>query len=425
MHTAPLRTLAAVSICLAVAACTGQTIDTGSDGQSREGPQTIKWLIEEPEDAEALRALKDHIATFEKESGNTVQVQTLPFENMKTVLQTQLRSGEGPDVFNWGSGPDFGGKLAEAGLLYDLSDAYRKHGWEVYDFAKERVTVDGKVYGIPGEMETLGVFYNKEIFDKAGVAAPQSVDELMNAAEQLQQAGYIPMAVGDKEAWEGGHYLSMSLSSIVGSDGMEALISGKKPWDSPEVVEALRIWKDMQEAGYLTRSPTAVDYDTSVAQFLSGEAAMLPTGSWLVGEIEDNTDFDVGYIPFPGPNGEGVFASGLGSGPYISASTDKVDASIEFLDFLASEEHARWTVENLHTIPPVPMDTESLNVSPLLKKVVSDVEEMSQGGDFGYNIDVMVSPAVNEAMYEGVQGVFTDQATPAEAAASMEEGSAG
>jgi raffinose/stachyose/melibiose transport system substrate-binding protein len=133
----------------------------------------------------------------------------------------------------------------------------------------------------------------------------------------------------------------------------------------------------------------------------------------------------VGYIPFPGPNGEGIFASGLGSGPYVSASTDKVDASLEFMDFLASEEHAQWTVENLHTIPPVPMDTESLDVSPLLKQVLADVQEVSQGGDFGYNIDVMVSAAVNEAMYDGVQGVFTDQATPAEVAASMEEDSTG
>ena len=46
------------------------------------------------------------------------------------------------------------------------------------------------------------------------------------------------MAVGDKEGWEGGHLLSMALSSAVGSDGMEALVSGAKPWTSPEVVEA-------------------------------------------------------------------------------------------------------------------------------------------------------------------------------------------
>jgi maltose-binding protein MalE len=76
---------------------------------------------------------------------------------MRTVLQTQLRSGEGPDVFNWGSGPGYAGALAEAGLLYDLTDAYEEYGWPIYDFAKERVTFDGKTVGVPGEMETIGL----------------------------------------------------------------------------------------------------------------------------------------------------------------------------------------------------------------------------------------------------------------------------
>lgn len=425
MRISRVKLLAAATTCLALTACTGTTSSPGGDDgdQGASGPQTLKWLIEEPEDAEALQALKDHIKTFEEESGHTVTVQTLPFENMRTILQTQLRSGEGPDVFNWGSGPDFGGALAEAGLLYDLTDAYEEHGWEVFDFAKERVTVDGKVYGIPGEMETIGVFYNKKIFDDLGLDAPQSIEELEQAAEKIKQAGTIPIALGDKEGWEGGHYLSMALSSMIGSEGMEALFSGEESWNSPEVVEALKVWDDLHEAGYTSESPTSVDYDTAIAQFYSGEAAMLPTGSWLVGEIDDHTDFEVGYIPFPAPDGEGIFTGGLGSGPYISATTDKVDAAVEFLDFLASDEHATWTVENLHTIPPVPLDSESLEVSPLFGQVLDDVAQFAEGGDFGHNIDVMVDAELNEAMYNGVQAIFTDQATPQEVAEQLEAAS--
>lgn len=425
MRISRVKLLAAATACLALTACTGTTSssDDSEGDQGGSGPQTLKWLIEEPEDAEALQALKDHIKTFEEESGHTVEVQTLPFDNMRTILQTQLRSGEGPDVFNWGSGPDFGGALAEAGLLYDLTDAYEEHGWEVFDFAKERVTVDGKVYGIPGEMETIGLFYNKEIFDDLGLDAPQSLDDLTQAAEKIKQAGTIPIALGDKEGWEGGHYLSMALSSMIGSEGMEALFSGEESWNSPEVVEALEIWNDLHDSGYTTESPTSVDYDTSLAQFYSSEAAMLPTGSWLVGEIDDNTDFEVGYVPFPAPDGEGIFTGGLGSGPYISASTDKAEAAVEFLDFLASDEHAAWTVENLHTIPPVPMETENLEVSPLFGKVLDDVAQFAEGGDFGHNIDVMVDAELNEAMYNGVQAIFTDQATPQEVAEQLDAAS--
>ena len=420
MHIRRFPLVAATAACLLVTACTGGAPQTSGGNEEEGQPKSLKWLIEQPEDAAALKALKDHIGDFQKESGITVNVTSMPTETIRTVLQTQLRSGEGPDVFNWGSGPGFGGALAEAGLLYDLSEAYEQHDWPVYDFAKERVTFDGKIYGIPGEMETIGLFYNKAVFSDLGLEAPQTLDDLTAVLEQIRESGLVPMALSDKEGWQGGHYLSMSLSSAVGPEGMEALLNGEQSWDSPEVVAALEVWKDFNDSQFLPRSPTSVDYDTATAQFFSGDAAMIPTGSWLVGEIDDNADFEVGYIPFPAPDGPGIFTGGLGSGPFVSAGTSKVDAAIEFLDFLASPEHGQWTVENLHTIPPMPIETEGLDVSPLFAQVLEDTAEISSGGGFGYNIDVMATDALNEAMYDGVQAVLTGQKTPKEVAGDLQ-----
>ena len=150
---------------------------------------------------------------------------------------------------------------------------------------------------------------------------------------------------------------------------------------------------------------------------------MIPTGSWLVGEIDDNTDFEVGYIPFPAPDGEGIFTGGLGSGPYVSKTTDNPEGAVEFLDFLASEEHGQWTVENLHTIPPQPIETDDLDVSPLFAQVLDKTEAVTSSGDFGYNIDVMASEAVNKAMYDGVQAVITGQMSAEEVAAELQAAS--
>ena len=417
------KVLVGSAVCMLATACTGQTGSSGEGGDSAGGG-TLRYLIEQLEDAESLSRLEDHLTEFEESSGVDVEVQQLDVDTMRTVLQTRLRSEDGPDLISFGSGPSFGGALAEAGLLYDLTDAYEENGWEVYDFAKERVTYDGKVYGIPGEMETVGLYYNTQVLDDLGIEPPRTLDDLRAACQTLSEAGVVPMAFGDQEGWPGTHLLSMALSSAVGAEGMEALLSGERSWDSPEVVDALTFWQQANDNGWLGESPVSVDYDTMTSVYLSGEAAMIPTGSWFINDLAVGADFESGYVPFPAPDGEGVFAAGLGSGPMIAANTDDPEHAIELLDFLASEEHGQWSVENLQTIPPRPVDTEGLDVDPLLAQVLEDVSALSEGGgQLGYNIDVLMPESFNEAMTDGVQAVLTGQSTPAEVAASLQAAS--
>ena len=135
-----------------------------------------------------------------------------------------------------------------------------------------------------------------------------------------------------------------------------------------------------------------------------------------------NADFEAGYIPFPSQDGQGVFSGGLGSGPMVSATTESEEASLALVDFLASPEHGRWMVENLDVIPPFPVDTEGVDVSPLFAQVLQDVEVFAQGdSELGVNIDVLMGDAFNEAMFDGVQAIFSDQGTPEEVAATLQE----
>jgi len=423
---------ALITVAFVAAACTGVQSDPSAAGDPSAGAGdggevtgTLRFLVEAPEDPAQLDPLREQIADFEaRNPGITVELESAPLDTLRTTLQPQLRSGEGPDVFNWGSGPAFGGAFAEAGLLYDLTDAYEEFGWPIYGFARDQVTFDGRVMGVPGEMETIGLFYNVDLFEELGIEEPTSLDELTAAAETIKAAGIIPIAVHDAEGWQGGHLLSMALSSRVGGDGMEALLSGEASWDSDDVVAALQTWQDFNEAGYLPPTPTAVDYDTGNSLFFSGEAAILPNGSWLVNDIPE-VDFEVGYIPFPAPDGPGIFTAGLGSGPYISANTEYPEAALQFVNYLVSPEYGRFMVEQLTVIPPFPLDTADLEVSPLFAQVLDDTSSFAGGeGEFGANIDVRSTELFNEAMWNGVQGILTGQMTPEEAAQAMEAATA-
>jgi raffinose/stachyose/melibiose transport system substrate-binding protein len=422
-HRSAVRAAVAVAaIGLAMTACTGTGAAPSSDGGEKS--KTIRYLVEQPEDAATLKKLETHIGDFEKSSGIDVKLEAMPSENMRTVLQTQLRSGEGPDVFSWGSGPGYAGALAKAGLLYDLTDAYKKYKWPIYPFAKERVTFDGKTVGVPGEMETVGLYYNKDLFAKFGIKAPQNLAELKAASETLRAKKIVPIAASDKEGWQGGHLLSMALSSAIGSQGMDALLKGEKSWNSPEVVSALKLWEDFGKSGDLPDFPTSLSYDGANALFYSGKAAMVPTGSWLIGELEKNAKFAVGYIPFPAESGPGIFTGGLGSGPFVSAGSPNTEAALKLVDFLASPAHARWIVENLGTIPPQPVDVSGMKLSPLLTQTLRDTSKLADGkGDLGYNIDVLTTDVFNKAMWDGVQGILSGQRTAEEVAKDLDSAS--
>jgi raffinose/stachyose/melibiose transport system substrate-binding protein len=413
--------VAALTVCtLALAGCTG-TANQEDPGQAEGGKVTLRYLIEEPEDATALKAIEDQVGKFETSTGVDVKVESMPLENMRTVLQTQLRSGDGPDVFSWGSGPGFGGALAEADVLMDLTQAYADYKWPIYEFAQQQVTFDGKKMGVPGTMETVGLFYNKDVFNRLGIPAPQNVADLKAAGDKIKADGLIPFAVGDKEGWEGGHLLSMSLSSEIGSEGIRKLVAGEASWDSPEVVSALRTWSDFNDAGYLPKSPTSLNYDAQNSLFLSQKAAMVPTGSWFVDGIESTAKFDAGYIPFPATTGPGIFSAGLGSGPYVAKTTKHSKEALEFVNFLTSEDYGRWTVQTLSEIPPYPVKTEGLDLSPLFQQVLADTAKLgSGGGDMGLNIDVLMSDEFNDAMNDGIQGLLTGQKSAEQVATALQ-----
>lgn len=400
---------------------------TGPEVTASAAPITgeIRYLVEAPENLEDLNPLKEHLKDFEKAyPGVTVKLEAIPLESLRTALQTQLRGPNGPDVFAWGSGPAYAGALAKAGLLYDLTSAYAQYQWPIYPGAKKQVTFDGKIVGVPGEMETVGLYYNKKIFSDLGLSAPTNLADLGASAQKIKDAGKIPFAAADKEGWEGSHWLSMALSSRVGSQGILDLLEGRTSWDSPDVVAALSVWDGWNKSGYLPPTPTGVSYDNGNALFFAGDAAMAPTGSWLVNDIiaAPDVDFEVGYVPFPSETGTGIWSVGLGSGPYISANSKNPDAALAFVNWLVSPEHGKWVVQNLLTIPPYPVDTSGLAVDPLFAQVLNDIAAVSGGSssDIGANIDVQSTDVFNDAMFNGVQAMLTGQMTPAEVAAALE-----
>lgn len=408
----------AATIALALTGC------TGGAPTAKSSPGTgklVSYMIGQPDTPEQLSATKAELARFTKQTGVKVDLQVIPSnDTLRTLVQTRLRSNTGPDLFAYDTGPGFAGVLAKAGLLYDLTAHANQQTWPLFDWTKPSVTFGGKFYGIPDQIEEVGIYYNKDLFKKLNLPAPTTMADLKTAAAGLKKAGKIALATGDKEAWEGGHLLSMALASEVGPKPMADLIAGKSDWNSTGVKNALGTWTGLQKAGQLPPSPNGINYDNSNALFFSGKAGMDPTGTWLIRNMKDSAKFDVGFVPFPAPKGPAVPTTGLGGGTFMNAQSKHVTAALKLLDFFVSQPHGEFELNN-YTIPAFPVDAAKAKVTPLFRQVVRDTAAYAKSGSgTGQNIDVAETDVFNKAMWDGMQGILGGQKTPDQVAQSLQ-----
>jgi raffinose/stachyose/melibiose transport system substrate-binding protein len=309
--------------------------------------------------------------------------------------------------------------LADAGLLYPLEKAYKQNGWDIYEWAKQRATYDGTTYGVLDLLQEIIVYYNKDLMP----GEPQSVDALRHIADELKRRGIIPLAFGNQEGWPSSHLFSIGVSNVLGREGLDNILYGDGRWDTPEVVTAIDLlFRSFVESGYYPEGVNAITYDDANTRFYSGEAAMLPTGTWLVSEIVQTAqDFEVGFFPFPSIDGSGISPpAGLGSGLFVANEANNLEGAIEFIDYLQQGDTARLIIEKLNTIPAHPVDTRGLDVPELFKQVLDDLSESPQAEAFGYNIDVLAPQNFNEVMLSGFQEVLDGSRSPEEQAAALQ-----
>jgi raffinose/stachyose/melibiose transport system substrate-binding protein len=339
--------------------------------------------------------------------------------NTNEEMQTRLQSEAPPDVFTYDTGPGFGGVLAEAGLLHPLEDAYQQRGWDIYEWASQRASYNGTLYGVPDQVEEIIVYYNKNLMPEV----PKTVEELRQIAEELKGRGIIPFAFGDQEQWPAGHMFSIGVSNVLGREGLDDILYADGRWDTPEVEEVINLlFKDFVQSGYYPEGLNALSYDEANALFYSGEAAMNPTGTWLVPEIVQTAqDFEVGFFPFPSIVGSGVSPpAGVGSGLFVAKEASNPQGAIDFIDYLLQDSTARLIIEKLNVIPAQPVDSQGLEVPELFKEVLEDFSASPEAKSFGYNIDVLAPQSFNEVMYDSFQEVIGGVRSPEEQADALQ-----
>ena len=334
-----LKKLAALGLCVAM----GATMLTGCGGESKGGSSggktTLTFGIWDENQRPAMEKL---VEAYEAENKDvTVEIQLTPYKGGEywTKLEAAATGGKAPDVF-WVNVLHLD-SYVDGGILADLTDAIDES--DINDSFSETLVNnyvrDGVNYAVPKDFDTNALWYNKEIFDAAGVAYPtddMTYDDLVATAEALKAAGLddgvYPFACPvDFQTW---YYQTVYANGgyIINDDKTET------GYDDPKTQEGIQCWIDMIDKG-LSPSAAALAETTPDAMFEGNQLAMNFAGSYMVPEYAGNDAIadKIDCVEIPTFNGvEDNCINGLGYAVY-EGSKNK-DAAIDFAIWLGSKE---------------------------------------------------------------------------------------
>ncbi|NEN05650.1 sugar ABC transporter substrate-binding protein [Diaminobutyricibacter tongyongensis] len=286
-------------------------------------------------------AMKQIAAAFTKENPNiTVKVEERPWPEYWSTLQTGAAGGTAPDAF-WMLAQNIR-PYAAGGQLLDISDEIKKENVDLSKYPKAVLDLynqgDGKIYGLPKDFDTNAVWFNKAIFDKAGVAYPKADwtwDDFRATAKKLTNAAAGVWGVAAPIDYQGGYYntIFQAGGQVISKDGKTAEI------DSPEAQAGIKFWTDLQAD---KSSPTLKQLSDTEAEtmFEQGKIGMYMSGAYWALQLYNNKAIasNVDIAPMPTGKKQATVTSGIENVGY--AGTKHPDAVKKFLIFASGKEAA-------------------------------------------------------------------------------------
>ena len=406
--------VACASALLMTAACGGSQ-DSAASGDGGDG--TITWWHNsnnEPGKGYYEQVAKD----FEADNpGTDVEITALAHEDMVDKLAAAFQSGDLPDVYMERGGGELANHV-DAGLTRDLTEDAAEEiekiggsiaGWQV----------DGKTYALPFSVGVVGVWYNKDLFAKAGVTQPPTtMAEWYDVIEKLKAAGITPISVGAGDKWPAAHYWNYAALRACEQEVLEEAVSSRDFSDpcfiaAGEEVEELLATEPFNP-GFLTTA--AQEGATSASGLLAtGKVAMEMQGHWEPGVMQGLTDDGkglgdkTGWFPFPEiEGGDGDPAAQLGGGDAWAVSEGAPDAAVDLVKHLLSDEVQQGFAENDMGLPTNPAASESVS-DPALGELlaVRDAAPFVQ-----LYFDTAFGESVGGALNDTVALMFAGQASP-------------
>lgn len=398
----------------AAGALTALGLSTGR--ASAQATELTFWTWRQEDRAAYAELFK---AFTDKNAGISIKYEAFEPQNYATALSTALAAGTGPDVIHIRA---YGGteQFAKANYLEPLTPTKVP---ELANFSEAALgalslRADKQVYGIPFASQTLGLFINRELFDKNGWKVAAHWGEFLDLCKTIKAANIIPVANGTATAWMVEVLTNAVGGSHFGPDFVPDVLAGRATFEDPRYLGALGKLIELRD--HLPPGFTGIDYPTMQQLFLAGRAAMFFGGSFEIANFrKQNPNLKLDFVAPPSATAGGARLVSLfyDGGYAVNAKSTKKDAALRLVRHMATPEFGTRFSTLLGNISPI----KGAEITDPMLKTVAGLNAVSvpyvMAVHFRFN-----EPTGSTLLQQSVQKMMGGSIAPADVGKAITEG---
>jgi raffinose/stachyose/melibiose transport system substrate-binding protein len=402
--------------------------------------QNVQPTTTTPKPAERVKISLWHIQTnkttgpivdaaverFKKDNPN-VDVEVLALENdpYKTKLKVAMGSDNPPDVFHsWGGG--WLEAFVKDGMVMDITEELNKNKWRDTYFpgALSMTQFNGKDYGVPIDLSSSPVYYNKDLFKKYNLEVPKTYSELLNVIKTLKSNNIMPFALANQTKWPGALFFIYLANRLGGEKAfLDAYNRKGGSFEDPSFIEAGKKIQELVDMGAFSDGFNGMNYDTGASRMLmySDKAAMqLQTSGMFSTTKAENAEFaknKLDFFLFPsieGGKGDPTNVVGGVNSYSVSSKSKNKEAALKLAKYLTDATTGQEWIDKANRMAPINGTTITDPTTKKLAEMLAKAHYVQ-----GY-FDQLLPPELGELHKDTVQALFGKTITPQEAAKQME-----
>jgi raffinose/stachyose/melibiose transport system substrate-binding protein len=350
-------------------------------------------------------------------------------DDLKTKIATLASSNDLPDFFAYESGTPLK-EMVEADKVLNIGAELERVG--AMDMMNpsavsllKSLAETNDLYDLPLGLNVEGFWYNKDLFEQAGVEPPTTWDEFETVLAKLHEAGIQPLSCGAGDKWGATRLVNAYTVRLLGNNAMTAAANGEVKYTDEGYVEGAAKIQEWADKGYFGQGVTTVDMNTAGTMLATDQAAIFYNGSWFTSNLNDPTynqtgEDGIGFfnIPVVDPSVSDSNAYSMNCGNILAMDKEKYDdGTAWFLKYFVEEigNEAMSTQGSVKGYVYTVDEGEMSNYTQLVLDRLKDAESA-----FAW-YEAKMNAEVSTVAQENVQTLINGDMTPMEYMESIQE----